>query len=626
MIFNLGSNSGKRPSVDSKFFTVSAAIQTKKVRQRSEVEEKYKWRLSDMYSSDSQWQADLGKLKEMIPQLAGFQGRLAESGKSLHDLLDLRDRVSILFSKLQTYAYLHLDEDNRESQYQAKVDEISAFGTTLAEAASFITPEIMAISDERLAELRNEDERLRVYDHHLADLRRLRAHILPPEQERLMALSGNVMRGASMIFRMVDDADLKFGTLVDEDGQEVTLTKQRYHDLLESKDRRVRKDAVETFAKAYLTYLNTLGATLSTSVYSDLFIARARKYNNCIEGSLDGNNIPVQTYRNLIDTVNANLDVLHRYASLRRKVLGYDKLYPYDLYVPLVPEAKMKIPYDRATEHLLQGLKPLGDKYLEDLKMALSSSWIDVYETEGKGSGAYSWSTYATHPFVLMNYNDTLDNMFTLGHELGHALHSHYSKEAQPYIYSGHAIFTAEVASTTNEELLIHHMLDQTTDKTQRAYLLNYYIQQIVGTFFTQTMYSEFEDLIHNDAESGRPLTADNFRKHFRGVYQKYWGPELELLEHSDVGCLRIPHFYRSFYVYQYATSYSAATLISQKLSSGDGGAQEQYLNFLRAGESKYPIDVLKDAGVDLTTPEPIEATIKLFGRLVDELEKTLLG
>lgn len=608
-----------------RFLSTAVAPAGKRVKQRSEIADQYKWRLGDIYRSDEDWHQDLAKLKEMMPQLSGFAGKLSESGTTLFKLLDLKDQLAILYSKLQIYAYLKLDEDNRESRYQAMLDEIAALGTGFAEAAAYIAPEIMAISDQRMSGLRQEHDGLKVYDHYLDDLRRKRAHILPPEQERLMALSGNVSRGASQIFRMVDDADLKFGTVVDDDGEEVVLTKQRYYDLLESSKREVRKNTLETMMNGYLTYINTLGATLSTSVYTDLFHARAREYGTCLEASLDANNIPVRTYQNLIDTVNANLEALHRWASLRRRVLGYDKLHPYDIFVPLVPKAKMKVSYDKAVEHIVAGLRPLGDGYLEDLKMGLSSGWIDVYETEGKGSGAYSFSTYATHPYILMNYNDTLDNMFTLAHELGHALHSHYSKQHQPFIYSGHAIFTAEVASTTNEELLMHHMLDHSENDDQRAYLLNYYIQQIVGTFFTQAMYSEFEGRIHEDVETGRPLTADAFRKHFRDIYQKYWGPEMELLENSDIGCLRIPHFYRSFYVYQYATSYSASTMISQKILGGDQPARDSYLGFLKAGESKYPIDILKDTGVDLTTPEPIEATIKLFVSLVDELEKLLV-
>ena len=423
---------------------------------------------------------------------------------------------------------------------------------------------------------------------------------------------------------MIDDADIKYGDVTDENGNRVTLTKQRYSDFLESKDRSVRKEAMETFSDAYKTFLNTLGATLSTSVYKDLYVSRARKYSTCLEAALDSDNIPQATYRNLVDTVDAHLGVLHRYAALRKRILAVDELHPYDLYVPLVPDAKMKIAYDEAVKLIGEGLQPLGKEYVENLLKAVESGWIDVYESEGKGSGAYSWSTYAAHPYVLMNYNDTLDNMFTLSHELGHAMHSYYSKIGQPYIYSGHSIFTAEVASTTNEELLMHFMLERAKDKDQRAYLLSYYLQQIVGTFFTQVMFSQFEDLVHREVEEGKPLSSDVFRQIYRRIYQKFWGPELVLDEYSDINCLRISHFYRSFYVYQYATSYSAATYIAEQLLAGNRGQLERYMGFLKAGESKYPIEVLADAGVDMTKPDAIEATAKLFGRLVDQLEQLL--
>ncbi len=604
---------------------VAAPTRSGGVRQRSEIADKYKWRLDHIYASTDDWRVDLARVKDMLPKVATFQGNLASSGQVLFECFDHRDKASVLFYKLYIYAHLKLDEDNRDSQYQSMTDEIAALSTVFAEAGSFITPEIMAIDDDRLDEMKVECSELRLYDHHLDEMRRMKDHILSPEEERILALVGNVSRGPSQIFRMIDDADIKFGDVVDEKGDKITLTKQRYYDLLESKDRRVRKESMEVFVNAYKGFVNTLGATLSTSVYKDLFYAKTRQYKTCLESALDADNIPEETYRNLVTTVDAHLGVLHRYASLRKKVLGVDELKPYDIYVPLVPDAKIKIAYDDAVRRILEGLWPLGKDYLGDLKTAFESGWVDVYESEGKGSGAYSWSTYATHPYVLMNYNDTLDNMFTLAHEMGHAMHSYYSKKFQPYIYSGHSIFTAEVASTTNEELLMHYMLDRVETKEQKAYLLSYYLQQIVGTFFTQVMYSQFEYEIHQDVEGGKPLSADVLRQTFRKIYQKFWGPEMILEEYSDISCLRIPHFYRAFYVYQYATSYSAATMIAERLLKGDEQQRVAYLKFLQSGESKYPIDTLQEAGVDLTKSDAIEATARLFGRLVDELEALLL-
>lgn len=603
---------------------IDNGAETKKAKQRSEIEDRHKWKLEDIYQSDNDWRTDLAKFKEMFPRIATFRGILSQSGETLFECLDLRDNTSILFYKLYIYAHLKLDEDNRSSLYQAMCDEISALSTVFSETGSYLTPEIIAISDDRLAKMKAECDKLTLYDHHLDEMRRMRAHVLSPDEEKLLALAGNVTRGPSQIYRMIDDADIKYGSIIDEHGDKVALTKQRYHDFLESKDRRVRKDAMETFLDAYKSYLNTLGATLSTSVYKDLYFAKARKYDSCLAAALDGDNIPPETYRNLISTVDAHLGVLHRYVALRKRVLKIDELHLYDIFVPLVPEAKMVIPYEEAIKSITEGLLPLGKNYNDDLRKAFTAGWIDVYESEGKGSGAYSWSTYATHPFVLMNFNDTLDNMFTLAHEMGHGLHSLYSKLHQPYIYSGHSIFTAEVASTTNEELLMHYMLDRAKDKEQRAYLLNYYIQQIVGVFFTQVMFSQFEDQVHRDVEAGKPLSAELMRQTYRQLQQKFWGPDLVMDDYGDIGCLRIGHFYRAFYVYQYATSYSAATLIAQRLLAGDEQQLKRYLEFLKAGESKYPIAILQDAGVDLTKPDAIEATALLFGRLVDQLDDLL--
>lgn len=594
------------------------------VPQRADIDGRYKWRLDDIYASDAEWREDFDKVKEMIPGIAHWQDKLSESGQTLCECFQHRDETSILFQKLYLYAHLKLDEDNRDSTYQSMTDEVAALSTRYAEASSYMTPEIMAISDERMEEMYSEHEPLELYRHHLNEMRRMRDHILSPEEERLMALAGNITRGPSQVFRMIDDADLQFGDVTDDDGNRIKLTKQRYRDLLESPRREVRKEASEVFTEGYKVFLNTLGASLSASVYKDLFYARARKYDTCLSAALDGDNIPVKTYRNLTNAVQNNLGVLHRYVSLRRQILNLDEIYTYDMYVPLVPDAKIKIKYDDAVDRILAGLWPLGEEYHEDLTQAFESGWIDVYETEGKGSGAYSWGTYAVHPYVLMNYNDTLDNMFTLAHEMGHAMHSFYSKKHQPYVYSGHSIFTAEVASTANEALLMHHLLDRTESDNEKAYLLSYQLQSVVGTFFTQVMYSTFEDRIHQDVEAGRPLSQEHFRNTYRDINQAFWGDELKMPELSDMHCLRIPHFYRAFYVYQYATSFAASAMIAERLLRGDVDQQSRYLDFLKAGESKYAIDILKDAGVDMTSPEPVEAVVRLFAQLLDQLEELL--
>lgn len=503
---------------------VSTAGGSAAARFRSDIPEKYRWRLEDIYTSDELWRQDLDIVKGMIERVPSWTGRLAESGATLHQCFEHRDQTSILFYKLYVYAHLRLDEDNRKSHYQEMTDEIAALATVYSEASSYITPEILAISDDRLKEMLAEYEPLRVYEHHLDQLRRMREHILSPAEERLMALAGHITRGPNLVFQMLDDADLKFGEVTDDKGKRIVLTKQRYYSLLESKNRAVRKEASEVFVAGYKVFHNTLGANLSASIYKDLFYTKARKYNSCLEAALDADNIPPQTYHNLLSTVDAHLGVLQRYARLRRQALGVDRLHNYDMYVPLAPEVEIKISYNDAVNQIVEGLWPLGDDYINDLKRAFTDGWIDVYETEGKGSGAYSWSVYSIHPYVLLNYNDTLHNMFTVAHEMGHAMHSFYSQRHQPYIYSGHSIFTAEVASTTNEELLMHYLLDRVRAKEEKAYLLSYYLQQIVGTFFTQAMYSQFEDQVHRDVEAGRPLSADSLRRTYRALYEKFWG------------------------------------------------------------------------------------------------------
>jgi oligoendopeptidase F len=453
---------------------------------------------------------------------------------------------------------------------------------------------------------------------------RKKEHILSDKEEALLALVGPVASAPSRIFTMLNDADISYGSIIDEEGNELQLTKQRYYKVMESTDRRVRRDANKAYNEAYLNYLNTLAATLTTSIKRDYFFMKARGYNSCLEMSLDRYHIPVSVFHNLIDAVNANLAPLHKLTALRKRTLGYDTLYTYDLSVPLVPKVKEEYPYEESRAMVLNGLKPLGEKYLHQFENGLNSGWVDVYETEGKGSGAYQWGTYSTHPYVLLNHGGTLEDVFTIAHEMGHAMHAEYTNRREPYIYSNHSLFVAEVASTCNEAVLMKHLLENAKDKKEKMALLNYYIRQITGTFFTQVMFSEFELAIHERIESGQALSADYLRKTYREIYQKYWGPELVIGKDRDLGCLRISHFYRQYYVYQYATCYAAAQMLSQKLLEDKEGFWNTYEQFLSTGSSKYPVDILKDAGVDMTTPEPIDRTIKLFGELVDEMERLL--
>jgi oligoendopeptidase F len=604
---------------------VFAQSKTKAIPQRSDIADKYKWKLEDIYPTTEVWERDFIKIKELIPQISSFKGRLSESGKVLYDCLALNDSVSIIMGKLYVYANMKLDEDTRSSNFQQLSDRIIGLNTQLDEATSFIQPEILTIPDEKIKSFIQSEKGLGVYQFYFDNLIRTKAHILSPEEERILALSGDLAQGPLKIFTMIDDADIKYPSIKDEKGEEVQLTKERYSKFLESTDRRVRREASYAYNSTYLKYLNTLGATLTTQLNRDIFFSRARRYNSCLEASLDNSNIPVSVYENLIQAVSNNLEPLHRYISLRKKVLKVDTLYTYDLYVPLVPEEKMEIPYDSALKIIQTALAPMGKDYIKDLKMGFNSGWVDVFETEGKNSGAYSWGSYATHPYMLLNYNNTLENMFTVAHEMGHSLHRYYTDKNEPYVYGGHSLFTAEVASTINEALLMQYMIDNAKDKNQKLYLLEYYIQQIIGTFYLQTLLADFEKIAHEKMEKGEALSAGVTRKAYREILQKYWGPDLYRDSISDLGALRLYHFYRNFYVYQYATSYVAAAYLYTEINNGNKEALTRYQSFLKTGSSDYPINILKKAGVDMTSPEPTNKTIELFNSLVDQFEKLIL-
>lgn len=600
--------------------------QVKKIPQRSEIAEKYKWRLQDIYPSDEQWEQDFSGVEALLPEMNKYRGHLAESGKTLLDCLIMQDSIWIKFDPMYVYAYMKLDEDTRVSKYQEMSDRAAGMNAKIREAFSFIDPEILAMSQSRLNELMAEEAGLALYEHYIDNIQRNREHTLSTQEEALLAQAGPLARVPRNVFTMIDDADVKFGSIIDEDGNEVQLTRQRYSKFLESTDRRVRKDAIDTYSEAWVGYINTLGANLAGSIKKDMFFAQARNYNSTLEASLHGDNIPVDVFNNLVQTVNGNLKPIHQYVSLRKKYLGLDELHKYDMWVPLVPEAKMEIPYDSAVTLVLNALKPMGKKYVDELRDGFYSGWVDVYETEGKGSGAYSWGAYTTHPYMLLNYNNSLDNVFTVAHEMGHNMHRLYSSREQPYIYSGHSLFVAEVAAITNEMLLMDYLLKHAKDDAEKLYLLNYYIEMIQGTFYTQVMFAEFERDAHAKAEAGEALSAKSLRKLYRDIYQKYEGPDLVLDSLDDLGCLRIGHFYRNFYVYKYATSLAAASAISKKILAGDKNALKMYIEgLLYAGDSEYPIDILKNAGVDMTQPEPVNATVELYGDLVNQFEELLL-
>ena len=599
--------------------------QSKAIPQRGDIDDKYKWRLEDIYQTTEAWEADFNRVKSELPALAGMQGKLRSSAQDLFAALSLRDSLENIVDRCFVFANMKLDEDTRVSEYQVLSDRASLINTEFASTAAYIEPEIVAIPESTLRGFIDSYEPLQAYRHHLENMVRQAAHTLSETEEKLLAEAAQITRGPGKIFDMLETADLKYGSIVDEEGDTVELTKERYYRFLESTDRRVRRDANFAYNGAYEKLQNTFAASYSASVRGDIFYAKARKYNSVLEMRLDNYNVPTAVYENLITTVNASLEPYHRYQALRKKVMKLDTLHGYDTYVPLVPEAKIEFTYEEAQAAVVKGVKGLGKSYAADLSKALNSNWIDVYETEGKATGAYNWGAYSTHPFVLMNFAGTLENMFTLGHELGHAMHGYYSHQYQPYVYGYNPTFTAEVASTTNEALIMNQLLKETKDPEKKKYLLNYYIQQIQGTFYTQAMFSEFEHTVHEKMEAGEPVSAEGMRELYRDIYQRYVGPDVFIDPNNDMTWARISHFYRSYYVYQYATSYAAGVYVARQILSGNDELQKKYLDFLKSGSSSYPVDQLKAMGVDLTTPGPVQAVADLFRDLVTQLEELML-
>ncbi len=598
--------------------------QSGKLPERSQIADKYRWHLQDIYTDTTTWKIDLDKFIARLPEFEKYKGKLGGSADILYRCLSLKDSLGIVFGKLYVYAGMKLDEDTRVSQQQEMQRKIGGVSSQFDEVTSFISPEILSIPNDKIEGFLISDSRLKLYAFYIENLIRTKAHILSPSEESILALAGIATRGPENIFNMIDNADIKYPTVTDSKGEKIQLSKERYYEVMESSDRKLRADAAKAYNEAYTAYFNALGATLTSSVNDDWFYAQARKYKTCLEHSLDNDNIPASVFMNLISAVDSNLAPLHKWVSIRKRMMGISDMHSYDLWVPLVPEAKEKIPYDQAAETIQKGLKPLGSDYLKNVNTALASNWIDVYETEGKTSGGYSWGSYATHPYILMNYNDNMTSLFTLAHEMGHTMHAFYSDRTQPYIYSDPSLFVAEVASTTNEALLIKYLLDNTKDKKKKMYLLTYYIEQIIGSFYTQVMFSEFEKKIHEVVEQGGALSSESMKNMYREIYQKYWGPELVLDDWSGIGGMTIPHFYRSYYVYVYATSYAAAQTVSQKILNGDKNELKNYMTFLSSGGNDYPVEELKKAGVDLTTSQPVDATIKLFSDLVNQMDKLL--
>ena len=593
---------------------------SKKIPERSELPVESQWALEDLYANDELWQADMKKMQEGGEKLASFAGKLGESAQELLNYLRLSDEVSELVDRLANYAMRRGDQDTRNSYYQGMVGQFMKEYVALGERVSFETPELMSISDEKMEQFYRDAPELELYRRHLEKIRRRKAHVLSASEEKLLAGLGEMAQTPQNTFSMFSNADIKFEPAEDSRGEKHTITQGTYISCLESADRTLRKNAYENYYAAYQNYRNTCASCLNGQVKQLQFFANARKYPSSLDASLDNTEVPTSVYRNLIETVHQNMDKMYRYVRLRKKLLGVDELHMYDMYTPLVADADTHIEFADAKDTVLKALACMGEDYCKILKEGFDNRWIDVYENAGKRSGAYSAGT-PVHPFVLLNYTGTLDSQFTLAHEMGHALHSYLSSRTQPQVYSDYVIFVAEVASTCNEALLMEYLLGKTTDKKQRAYLINHFLDQFKSTLYRQTMFAEFELRIAELNQQGTTLTADVLCEEYRKLNTLYYGPDVVQDDQIALEWARIPHFYYNYYVFQYATGYAAAIALSRKILAEGEPAVKHYLGFLSGGCSKTPIDLLKGAGVDMTTAEPVNTALSLFGELLDEME-----
>jgi oligoendopeptidase F len=588
---------------------------------RSELDPNFTWDLTPIFSTDEEWEKAFKEVKQSLSEVKDYQGRLNQSADTLLATLKLQDQLKAKLGKVYVYAHLKKDENNTDSKYVAYNDRASSLYTEVGSALSFIGPEILSIEEPTLQGFFSENKDLSLYTHALTEITRQKEHVLSAAEEAIIAQAGEMAGAPSDIFTMINNADMKFPTIKDEHGEEKELTHGRYVQFLESADPRVRKDAFDAMYSSFKKQKNTLAATLNADVKKDIFYAKVRKYSSALEGAVDKDNVPVEVYNNLIDTVHEHLPLFHRYIRLRKKVLGVNELHMHDVYVPLVQDAGMTFTYEEGKRLVKESLSPLGEEYLAAVKQGFQSRWIDVYENEGKRSGAYSSGTYGTPPYILLNYQDTLDNVFTLTHEIGHSIHSFNSRKEQPYVYSGYTIFVAEVASTLNEALLTHHLLKNTDDPKKKMYILNHQLDSFRATFFRQTMFAEFEKMIHDKVEVGEALTPDLLNQMYYDLNLKYFGPDMVVDQDIEIEWARIPHFYLNFYVYKYATGFSAAAALSKQIIEEGEPAVERYLSFLKSGSSDYPIELLKKAGVDMTSPEPIRQALKVFEDTLNQLE-----
>lgn len=596
---------------------------SERIPQRNDISANDKWSIEDIYPTDKAWEEEFAYAKKMPEKIASYKGLLSTNSAKLLEYLRADDEMTIVLDKLINYAQRKNDEDTRKSVYQDMVSRLEALFVELSGAGAYVTPELLSIPDEVMERFYKEQPDMELYRLCIDRVRRRRAHILSEAEERIMALTGEMTGSPDNIFSMFNDADLKFPDAVDKDGNTHQVTHGSYIPLMHSNDRELRKSAFKSLYGVYESFKNTSAAVLSSQTKCLTFRARARKYDSTLQAALDGTEVPVEVYKQLIEAVHENMPYMHKYVKLRKKLLGVEELHAYDLYAPIVSDIEVKIPFEQAKQEVYDSLAPMGEEYRAIFREGIDNRWIDIYENEGKRSGAYSAGA-RVHPFVLLNHKDTLDCEFTLAHEMGHAIHSYLSNKNQPVCYSDYVIFVAEVASTCNESLLMQHLLKITTDKKRRAYLINYFLEQFRTTLYRQTMFAEFELKINEMAEKGESLTSDVLCEIYRKLNILYYGEDIVIDKELDMEWARIPHFYYNYYVYQYATGFSAAIALSQRILREGAPAVKDYIGFLSGGCSKDPISLLKGAGVDMTSTKPVTEALRLFGNLIDEMEELM--
>ena len=593
------------------------------VPDRSEVDEDYTWDLESIYATDDDWEAAYEAVAERVADLEAYEGRVTDDAETLLEVLELRDEIMREVSTVAAYARMRRDEDTTDQHYQALTARAQSLAADAQSAASFIDPELQELTREEFDELVEAESALETYDHYVDDVLRMKPHTRSAEVEALLADLSEVTGATGEVYTMLSNADMAFPTVEDPEGEAVEITQSNFTNLLKRPDRDFRKRVYENYFDEWESVRNTVAASYKNSVKADVKTAQARNYETAREAALDGPNVPVDVYDTLVDTVHDNLDKLHRHADLKRQALDVDELRMWDLYMPLTGDEGPDLEYEQATEYVVDALAPLGDEYQSRVAEGLDSRWVDVYENEGKQSGAYSGGTYDTQPFILLNYQQDIASMYTLAHELGHSMHSELTKEEQPYVYSSYEIFVAEVASTVNEALLTNHLLETVDDPEFRKHVLNEFLERVRSTLYRQTLFAEFEHEAHRLEEDGEPLTADRLDELYRGLKETYYEPAT-IDDRIAREWMRIPHFYRAFYVYQYATGISAALAIVDDVLDRGQPAAEDYLAFLRRGSREYPLELLRIAGVDMSSSEPIDRALETYGERLDEFESLL--